>query len=204
MGVTTMTGDRKRTLILLGVVALLALLVAWDRGLLGGSGEPTLQPRQRYELVNAQLRLQRDLLESEGAMTERRDQARRAWEGLRGRLVTAPTPEVAPAELRERVNAELRRHGVRAMRVLGEEVREAAEAGDGTSRRVIPIRIRITFDAPDSQTLYGAIAALDGTERFHARVSELTIRGGGVNTQAEGVTATLSIDTAVLLGEDTR
>jgi hypothetical protein len=90
------------------------------------------------------------------------------------------------------------------MRVLGEEVRESAEDEDDASRRVIPIRIRISFDAPDSRTLYAAIAALDSTDRFHACVAELTIRGGGVNTQVETVSATLSIDTAVLLGEGTR
>ncbi len=199
-----MSGDRKRSGLLLGVLALLALVVAWDRGLIGGREDAPLAAKQRYELVSAQLRLQRELLESEASLAERRDDAQQAWEALRGRLVTAPTPEVAPAALRERVNDELRRHGVNAMRVLGEEVRASAESEGDASRRVIPIRIRISFEAPDSQTLYQAIGALDGTDRFHARVAELMIRGGGMNTQAETVSATLSIDTAVLLGEGVR
>ncbi len=87
------------------------------------------------------------------------------------------------------------------VRVLSEEVR----AGEGAARTspgssVVPIRIRVSFDVPDSELVYAAIAAIDSASDLHARVVGASIRGGGLNEAAGSVNVTLTIDTAVAIG----
>lgn len=195
-----MSVEQRRTAVLIAVLMVIALVVAIDRGLLAGGDTTGPNASQRYALLESQLAMQNDLLDADEQIRTRRERAAAVWRELEPRLVTAPTPEVAPAALRERLSEELRRQGISAVRVLGEEVRGSEEGAGAESRRVVPIRVRLSFDAEDSAALYRALASLDGTDRLHARVVEFTLRGGGLNPQAQTVTATVSVDTAVLLG----
>ncbi|XHC24716.1 MAG: hypothetical protein ACFHWZ_09510 [Phycisphaerales bacterium] len=195
-----MNGMSPRRWALLGVLVVLGIAVAVDRGgLIATDASPS--PGQRYALVQAQLAQQRQLLDDAGHLREEVETLRELWSQLRPRLIQARTAELAPASVRDRMREVLARAGVARVRVLSEEVR----AGEGTARTspgssVVPVRIRVSFDVPDSELVYAAIAAIDSASDLHARVVGASIRGGGLNEAAGSVNVTLTIDTAVVIG----
>ena len=152
-------------------------------------------------MVQAQLAQQRQLLDDAVRLREEVEALRELWSQLHPRLIQARTAELAPASVRDRMREVLNRAGVARVRVLSEEVR----AGEGAARTssdslVVPVRIRVSFDVPDSELVYAAIAAIDSASDLHARVVGASIRGGGLNEAAGSVNVTLTIDTAVVIG----
>lgn len=193
---TSRPNNRRR--VLLGIFVLLGLAVIIDRtGLAGeGSSEGVVQ---RYALASSQLDRQRDLLASADAVRAEITELRETWDRIRPGLVSASTVELAPAALRERVRRELAGAGIGDVLVLSEEVR--GEPGSEPSAGLVPMRIRVSFDAEDSPALYRAIDRIEQSDVLLARIGEMVARGGGLNAVAQRVTVTLSIDTVVLIGE---
>ena len=195
-----MSGVPSRRLLLVGVLVVLGVAVAIDRGgLLGESDAPDVA--QRYVLVQAQLEQQRALIEDSARLSDEVRELRESWDALRPKLVKAQTADLAPASVRDRVRTTLARAGVARVRVLGEEVRSIEVAAQSSSgEAVVPVRIRVSFEVADSAMIYAPIDAIDSARDLHARVAGLTIRGGGLNEAEESVTVTLEIDTAVVIG----
>jgi hypothetical protein len=195
-----MSGMSPRRWALLGLLLVLGIAVAVDRGGLFTS-DASPDPAQRYALVQAQLAQQEGLLASAARLRDEVEALRDVWADLRPRLIEARTAELAPASVRDRVRAVLNRAGVARVRVLSEEVRSASDTAQTSSgSTVVPVRIRVSFDVPDSELVYAPIDAIDAASDLHARVVGVSIRGGGLNEAAASVTVTLTIDTVVLIG----
>lgn len=178
---------------------LLAAAVVVDRAGVSGSSDAA-PASQRYALAVGQLELQREVLETAADIDLETDRLRDAWDRVRPGLVSARTIELAPAALRDRVQRELTGAGIRDLRVLDEEVR--GERPEGASVAPVPMRIRVSFDTEDSETLYRAIERIEQSRTLLARVGEVSLRGGGLNDADQRITATLAIDTVVLIGEE--
>lgn len=188
----------RRHRVLLVILVLLGIAVVIDRvGLAGENSSKGVA--QRYALASSQLDRQRDLLASTDSVRDEIFELRETWERIRPGLVSASTVELAPAALREGVRRELAGAGIRDVLVLSEEVR--SEQGSDLPRGLVPMRIRVSFDADDSPALYRAIDRIEQSDVLLARIGEMTARGGGLNAVAQRVTVTLSIDTVVLIGE---
>jgi len=188
---------RRRVLLIL--LALLALAVLIDRTGLAKS-EQASGASDRYLLASAQLDRQLELIASQGAVESEIESLSEAWLRIRPGVVSARTVELAPAALRDRVRRELVAAGVRDLLILSEQVLLDGSGADGTG--LIPMRIRVSFDIEDSEGLYRTIDRVERSDNLLARVSELTLRGGGLNEASQRVNATLSIDTVVLIGDD--
>ena len=195
-----MSGVPSRRLLLIGVLVVLGVAVAIDRGgLLGESDAPDVA--QRYVLVQAQLEQQRALIEDSDRLIDEVRELRETWDALRPKLVKAQTADLAPASVRDRVRTTLARAGVARVRVLGEEGRSTAVVAQSSSgEAVVPVRIRVSFEVADSAMIYAPIDAIDSARDLHARVAGLTIRGVGLNEAEESVAVTLEIDTPVVIG----
>lgn len=183
-------------LILLGLLALAVLI---DRTGMA-KDEPTNSASDRYSLASAQLDRQLDLIASRGAVESDIEELREAWMRIRPGVVSARTVELAPAALRERVRREILMAGVRDLLILSEQV--LLDDSEAQPTGLVPMRIRVSFDIEDSEGLYRAIDRIERSDGVLARISDLTLRGGGLNEASQRVNATMSIDTVVLIGDD--
>lgn len=185
-----------RRAVLIGVLVLLGAAVAMDRtGML--DRESSVSQRQIHIELLDQVRSQRALVDRAESIDRARDVLREEWGLVSSMLVSAPTRELAPAAVRDRVRRELVASGVRDPRAIGEDFVGGALSGVGN---VESMRVRVTFDAADSDTLYRAIHRLENSTSLLARVSAVSVRAPGLNEAERVLSVTLTIDTAVVLG----
>jgi len=176
-----MTSSRRTRVLAMVVIGLLVLVLASRAGLLpafAGAPDPDAPPtaRQAY-LEQARLHAEQQALVSRAGLW--RSAAERAEEiraGLRGAVISAPTPALAGARLRDQVLSALRDLSIRSPSATVASV-SAGESEDGSPARIL--RMNVSFDATQHADAYAAIDLLENLPDVRTHIESVEISGPG-------------------------
>ncbi len=169
----------KRTQILSVITVVLIAVVALSKwGVLpamGGSSDPDAPPsaRERY-LDQSRLRAQESELVTQAPLWRRaRAQATDARESLDDAVITAPTPALAGAQLRDEVLSALRDLSLRAPNATV----ASSNALDPESPEVRLLSVDVSFDATQHADAYVAIDRLENLPRIRTNIESVQMTG---------------------------
>lgn len=198
-----MTPSSRRNALMLGVVALAALVGADRMGLFPTSStEESLDgssPRAAYQMAALALAEDRAKIEQAGVTANALDVAETQWRSVRERCVTGKTAELAEAAFRERILGVARDLGIPAPSVTPVRV-ESTSSIDSILR---PIALRVQFDTDQPQSIYRVIDVLENLPDLSTSVSQIGINGPGLPQVPAQATATITVRALAVVGEET-
>lgn len=145
-----------------------------------------LSPFDRYVTESSTLAAQRALVARADELAAARSAAAQTLTEIERSFVIAETRALAFAELRTAVLTLLDQRGIQSANAT-----EAPSALDTTETpRVQPVSLMLDFETPDEGAAFDAIAALDELATPALRITNLTVRGPGMMSAAQGVKGT--------------
>jgi len=192
-----MSGDTKRTVALLSVLAVVAALVVLDRAGGGpGSGSETAEPSSGvdpsgYGAQSARLARARAEVEAGGDWRAAREEALEAWEARRGRMIAAPSAQIAAARLRGMIEPALRDEG---LSLESSETLQTARAGE--DERMALVGLSLSFRALEVDSVYRVLDRIEHLAGAATSVEAVTLRGPGRLGRGGGVEATVRVRAA--------
>lgn len=169
-----MTSDTKRTVILLSVLAVVAVLVVFDRK--GAQSDDASEPGSgdQYLAEAGLLGETRAVADAQDEWNEAAGLARDAWGERRSRMIAAPSAEIAAARLRTMIEQLLQDEGLEM--TTTETLPSVAVSG---SDRVAVIGLSLSFDARDAAPVYRVLDRVENMPGAASRIESVALRGPG-------------------------
>lgn len=186
----------RRQAIMIGLVAVLAVLVFVDRFAPKGegSGEGT-SLREVYLQKAALEKKQLALLEQSDEWRRAHDVAQRRWSDVSDRVIVRPSVEIAQGELRERLTRLAQELGL--PRPESRPLATITREGDSPVR-VIQLSLDVTTE--DWANAYRLIDRIETDPRMLATVTHLTLGGPGLPQMERELSVTLTVRAIAMVG----
>ncbi len=184
-----MTADSKRTLILLSLLAVVAVLVILDRVAASDAADETAVPAtsDAYLAEAALLADTRAVAESKEDWAAAAQNAQNAWQERRASAIAAPSAEIAAARLRSLVQQLLADEG------LAITTSETLPATRTAESEIAVVGIALSFEARDAAPIYRVIDRIENLPDAKANVESVALRGPGRMGGANAIQATLRV-----------
>jgi len=193
------TSDTKRTMILLGVLAAVAVLVVFDRRSAQSDDAPAPGAGDQFLSEAGLLAETRAVADAQGEWGEAAGAARDAWNERRARMIAAPSAEIAAARLRTMIEQLLQDEG---LEMTTTETLPSVRVGEGD--RVAVIGLSLSFDARDAGPLYRVIDRVENMPGAASRIESVALRGPGRMGGAGQIAATLRVRAVANLTGESR
>ena len=163
-----------KSVVLLAVVALLAILVLRDRTSAGAETETPASPRQSYIDANTVTRSVEALIARRDQWDAANKQARRAWADSKTALIQAPSVNIAESSLRSILEEAMRDVDL-TLSVSSPTPRQTPIEGEPLH----VIGLTINFDAPNPGAVYTLLDRIENATAPRMVITDLEIRGPG-------------------------
>lgn len=191
-----MKSQQTRTLVLAALVVVAGLLVVADRlGAAGEDGPGAPTPRDEHMNHAEVVARMRAEIDAEPAWRAARDAALETWSGVNGRLIHAPTAELATARLGQLVRAVVTDLGVTLDATSAPSVRTPAE---GSPVRVIALSLSLRATSPEK--LHALVDRLENLPGAWTNIARLRVQGPR-RVPATGLNVDLDLEALAWVGE---
>ncbi len=169
-----MTAERKRTTILVALVAIVGGLVVLDRLSADDTAidSATTSTRVQYAQQATLVAEMRQFINAADDWERAQQDAIEAWQTARSRLIAAPTAELANAQLTRRINSIVDDLGVTLVATSAPSVRTPVE-----NQPVRVIGLQITIAVESTEELFAMVDRLENMPDAWCHVSRVQVIG---------------------------